>query len=53
MPYAARWRYLERGGYVVQGMAALPFVFTSKEARFPGWGNGPLFVSGLVDWRRQ
>lgn len=35
---------LERGGDVLQEMVALPFVFTSKEARFPGfgWGNGPL-----------
>lgn len=32
---------------------ALPFVFTSKEARFPGLGKRALFVSGLVDWRRR
>ena len=51
--FAARWRCLERGGYVVQEMAALPFVFSSKEARFPGLGKRPLFVSWLVDWRRQ
>ena len=31
-------------GYVVQETAALPSVFTSKDARFSGfgWGNGPL-----------
>ena len=40
----ARWLRQDINGYVVQETAALPFVFTSKEARFPGfgWGNGPL-----------
>ena len=49
---AACWRCLGIDGYVVQESAVLLLEFLQliKEARFPRWGNGPLFVSGLVDW---
>lgn len=50
--FAARWRCLERGGYVVQETAALPFVFTSKEARFPRLGKRAsfcLWACGLAE----
>ena len=45
----ARWLRQDINGYVVQEMVALPFVFTSKEARFPGFGRGnrPLLSLGL------
>ena len=49
----ARWLRQDINGYVVQEMVALPSVFTSKEARFPGfgWGNGPLclWACGLAE----
>lgn len=49
---AACWRCLGIDGYVVQESAVLLLEFLQliKEARFQGWGNGPLFVSRLVDW---
>lgn len=34
---------MERGGDALQETAALPFVFTSKEARFPGLGKRASF----------
>lgn len=48
---AARWRCLGIDGCVVQETAALPSVFTSKEARFPRLGKRAsfcLWACGLV-----
>lgn len=55
---AATWPGRRRGvwclgidGYVVQEAAVLLLEFLQlKRPVSLGWGNGPLFVSGLVDW---
>ena len=48
---AARWRCLGIDGYVVQEAAVLLLEFLQlKRLVSLGWGNEPLFVSGLVDW---
>ena len=51
---AACWRCLGIDGYVVQEAAVLLLEFLQlKRSVSLGWGNGPHFVSGLVDWRSQ
>ena len=51
---AACWCCLGIDGYVVQEAAVLLLDFLKlKRSVSLGWGNGPLFVSWLVDWRRQ
>lgn len=48
---AARWRCLGIDGYVVQEAAVLLLeLLQLKRLVSLGWGNEPLFVSGLVDW---
>ena len=48
---AARWRCLGIDGYVVQEAAVLLLeILQLKRFVSLGWGNEPLFVSGLVDW---
>ncbi len=51
---AACWFCLGIDGYVVQEAAVLLLAFLQlKRPVSLGWGNEPLFVSGLVDWQRQ